>query len=245
MTLPIGDAKLRTPAALAGLLHALRPQPPAAGAIGPAVRIAAPDPTRRGGRACSLLERAHTLIELMPAMTVMALVLAGTLSCHLMGLNMCQLTKAKLGATGDARKSLGLLLNEVRGAKTIQVGQGSRTTFTQVANGAIQQGNAIQIYPSTNTNTYIRYYKDSTDNNLKRLTNGAATPAVIVHAVSNTVVFAVEDALGTTLTNNQNNRVISMLLQIYQLEDPSIPVGPGGLFDNFRLHARMTRRSLE
>ena len=86
---------------------------------------------------------------------------------------------------------------------------------------------------------------DSSDKTLKWLTNGLTTPHIIVNAVSNSVVFSSEDANGTVLTNHQNNRVIGMVLQIYQLDDPTITIQPGGLFDYYRIHTRMTRRTLE
>jgi len=148
-------------------------------------------------------------------------------------------------ATGDARISVGLILNEIRGAKTIQVGQGSLTSFTQVTNGALQQGNALQIYPTTNTANFIVYFLNASDQTFRR-TGGASGPTMILaRSVTNTVVFSAQDCLGNVLTNNQNNRVIQMELDFYQWEFPVAQVRQGAYYDHYRLQTRITRRTIE
>ena len=64
-------------------------------------------------------------------------------------------------------------------------------------------------------------------------------------AISNQVVFTAENHLGQVLTNNNNNRVIGLTLQFYQLQYPTINIGPGGLYDFYQLRTRITRRALE
>ena len=108
----------------------------------------------------------------------------------------------------------------------------------------LQRGSAIQVYPTTDTNTFVRYFRDA-DQKLKRIPSGTASPTVIVSAISNEVVFTSEDFKGTILTNNENNRVIGLALQFYQLEYPSVSIGPGNLYDFYQLRTKITRRTLE
>jgi hypothetical protein len=67
---------------------------------------------------------------------------------------------------------------------------------------------------------------------------------VIANAVSNQIVFRAEDFTGRLLSNNFNNRVISMELNFYQIQYPVTAVGPGNYYDFYRLRTRITRRTL-
>jgi hypothetical protein len=178
-------------------------------------------------------------------MALMMLVMAGVLSLHLFGLRMFQLTKAKLGASDGARKALDRLSVEVRAAKLVKIGMGDLTTFTEAADTTEQQGNAIQIYPTLETSQFVRYYLDSADQKLKRVTSGALEATVIAEGITNSVVFTSEDYSGTVLTDNDNNRVIGLTLQFYQIAYPVVNIGPGNYFDFYQLRGRITRRALE
>jgi hypothetical protein len=68
---------------------------------------------------------------------------------------------------------------------------------------------------------------------------------VVANAITNSMVFTSEDYTGTVLTNNLNNRVIGMTLQFYQLEYPTVPIGPGAFYDFYQLRTKITRRALE
>jgi hypothetical protein len=68
---------------------------------------------------------------------------------------------------------------------------------------------------------------------------------VVANSISNAIVFRAENHLGQILTNNQNNRVISLELQFYQIAYPVVNIGPGQLFDYYQLRTRITRRALE
>lgn len=191
------------------------------------------------------LSRAFTITELMVSMSVLMVVLASVLSAHLFGMRLFQITKAKLGANQDARVALSKLTDEVRAAKWIQVGTGGGSQFTEAVDGTLQQGNAIQIYSTPTTQPYVRYFLDTNEHVLKRLTSSNSAAAVLAHSVSNNVVFASENGLGTVLTNNENNRVISLTLKFYQIQYPIIKVGPGEYYDYYQLTTRITRRALE
>ena len=172
------------------------------------------------------------------------MVMAGVLAAHAFGLKLFEMSKTKLGASDDARAAVGSMVSEIRQAKLIRIGGGDASSFTEVAVDTPQRGSAIQIYPTTDTNTFVRYYRDS-DQKLKRIATGETNALVIANAISNVVVFTSEDFTGTVLTNNENNRVIGLALQFYQLEYPAVSVGPGNLYDYYQLRTKITRRALE
>ena len=188
---------------------------------------------------------AFTLPEALIAMSLFMVVMGGVVFSHMYGLKMFQLARSKLGASDEARRAVSKLVEEIRSAKIIRIGSGGLTNFTTKGMTETQSGNAIQVYPTTNTASFVRYYWDSADNRLKRTTNGVSSVYVVASAISNQVVFTAENHLGQVLTNNNNNRVIGLTLQFYQLQYPTIDIGPGGLYDFYQLRTRITRRALE
>jgi len=189
--------------------------------------------------------RGFTIAELMVTMTIVLLVMGGLLSAHFFGLRLFELTKAKLGASDEARAAISTLIQEIRSAKLLRIGNGSLTAFTEVGVDFLQRGSAIQVYPSINTNTFVRYFWDASDKKLKRTTNGATYVSVVANSISNQLVFTSEDYSGTILTNNENNRVIGLTLQFYQLQYPAVSIGPGNYYDFYQLSTKITRRTLE
>jgi Tfp pilus assembly protein PilW len=187
---------------------------------------------------------AFTITELMVSMSILMLVLAAVLSGHLFGMRLFQLTKAKLGANQDSRKALARLTDEIRSAKWIRVGQGGASSFTETEEGYPQQGNSIQIYSTAQTQPWTRYFMDS-DQALKRITSSNGAPMTIAQSITNSVVFASENSQGLVLTNNQNNRVISLTMSFYQIQYPILKVGPGEFYDYYQIRTRITRRTLE
>ena len=189
-------------------------------------------------------QAAFTLGEITVTMGLFIFVIGGVISSHMFCLRLFQIIKPKLTASDEARVTVAKLTEEIRTANRIRVGSGSLTTFTEVGPNAPQIGSAIQIYPSTNTNSFVRYYWDVSDCKLKRATNGASVAYVIANSVSNQLVFTSEDFAGNVLTNNLNNRVIGLNLQFYQIQYPAVTVGPGGPFDFYQLRTKITRRTL-
>jgi len=55
------------------------------------------------------------------------------------------------------------MMGEIREAKILRIGSGNLTGFNEVGVNTQQIGSAIQIYPTLNTNTFVRYYWDSAD----------------------------------------------------------------------------------
>jgi prepilin-type N-terminal cleavage/methylation domain-containing protein len=189
--------------------------------------------------------KAFTLTELMVTLSLLLVILAGVLLSHFSGMQMFQLSRSKLGANEESRRAINLLMDEVRTAKLVKIGSGSINTFNEVQPDEKQQGSAIQIYPTASLTKYIRYFWDSSDNKLKRTTNGTSAVSIVANSITNSLVFTSEDHLGNILENNRNNRVIGLTLQFYQIQFPIVKIGPGQLYDFYQIRAKITRRSLE
>ncbi len=187
---------------------------------------------------------AFTLVETMVTMAIFLFVMTGVLTSYMYGLRMFEITKPKLSASDDAREAISKLLNEVRSAKLVRIGSGTLNSFTAVGVNLPQIGSAIQIYASSDTNSFVRYYWDAGEEKLKRLESGAVTFSVLANAVTNSQVFTSEDWAGNILTNNLNNRVIGLSLQFNQIQYPIMPVGPGNYYDFYQLRTKITRRVL-
>ena len=181
----------------------------------------------------------------MVTMSIVLLVMGAVLSAHMFGLKLFQITKAKLGASDESRAAISSMISEIRSAKLIRIGDGSLSNFNEVGVNTLQKGSAVQIYASTNTNFFVRYFWDASDRKLKRTTNGSSYLSVVANSISNDLVFTAEDYNGAVLTNNENNRVIGLTLQFFQLQYPSVSIGPGGYYDFYQLRTKITRRTLE
>lgn len=188
---------------------------------------------------------AFTLVEVLITMVTTVIVMGGTLAAYIYGLKMMQYVRPKLTASDDARKAVSLLTDEIRAAFDVKIGMRTGTKFQPVAPFALQQGNAICIYPTANTNQFVFYFWDVNDSKVKRTTNNATSTSVIAAAVTNQMVFAAEDFQGRILTNAMNNRVISATLQFYQIQYPTTAVGPGNYYDWYQVQCRVTKRTLD
>jgi prepilin-type N-terminal cleavage/methylation domain-containing protein len=188
---------------------------------------------------------AFTLTEMMIVCAILAVVMGGVIATHMAGMRMIEITKAKLGANDEARQGISLMIDEIRTAKLVKIGTGNLSTFTEVPVNTPQRGTAVQIYPSVQTNQFIRYFWDESSRRLLRTTNGASSMSIVANSITNDIVFTAEDFKGTILTNNQNNRVIGLTLQFYQIQYPIVQIGPGQFYDFYQLRTKITRRALE
>ncbi|MEQ2008491.1 MAG: hypothetical protein ABMA26_17060 [Limisphaerales bacterium] len=188
---------------------------------------------------------AVTLIELLITMTLTTFVVGGVVYSHIMGGRLMQFAAAKLGASDSSRKAYGKLQDEIRGATTIQIGNGTATNFTAITNGTAMQGRAIQIYPTTNGSWWLRYYYVTNNSELRRVTSSNSTPQLIASYVTNAILFSKEDYLGNTLTADTGNCAVNVRLQFYQLSYPMTKVGTNNYYESFQLQTRITRRILQ
>jgi Tfp pilus assembly protein PilW len=188
--------------------------------------------------------RAFTLIEMLITMVTVVVASGAALGAYLYAIRMTQFVNPKLGSSDEARRAVSLLTDEIRAARNVKIGSGSLSSFAEVAAFSPQEGSALQLYPTVDTNYFVRYFWDSADKKLKRTTNGTSTTLVIANSVSNNIVFRAEDHKGVLMSNNFNNRVIAMELNFYQIQYPITSVGPGHYYDFYRLRAKFTRRTL-
>jgi pilin/secretion family protein with methylation motif len=163
----------------------------------------------------SCCRQAYTLVETMIASALLSLVILGILACHLAGLRFLQLIQPKLLNAQYERQTLGRLIEEVRSANSLQVGTGSQSTFSAAGPTNVQSGNALRIYPSTNTSQYIYYFHDLATATVQRVPLQGTHATIIAGAVTNDTIFTMQDFAGNALTNSQNNAVMSLLLQFY------------------------------
>ena len=190
-------------------------------------------------------QRAFTLTEVLISMALFLLVIISVVYTQIFGLRLYTLVQTKLSSTEDARHAVQTIRDEVQSAKTVFVGNGSATSFTRMTEGVPQEGNALQIYPTTNTASFVRYYVNPTEQSLRRFVSGEAQTTVVASALTNQIAFWAEDFQGNTLTTDRNNRAIRLTLEFYQLQYPMVRIGPGYLYVYYRLQTRMTRRALE
>ena len=185
-----------------------------------------------------------TLVETLIVAGLFGVVIVGLVTSQVTGLQMFSSTATRLVASQSTRGALNTVRDEIRSAKAVEVGSGSRTSFVRAAQ-TLQQGNAVQIYLAAGTNQYVRIFLDPTACTLNRLTSDNPSPVVLATSVTNRVGFFAEDFKGNLLTNNQDNRVIRMFLEFSQWEFPSQGFASGSKYDYFRLQTRITRRAIE
>jgi prepilin-type N-terminal cleavage/methylation domain-containing protein len=177
----------------------------------------------RGGS--SKPNKGFTLPEILIAMTIFVILVAGIIAANLFGLRMFQANQTKLNATEWSRRTFGKITDEIHSCNSVSVG--NMTTngdFIGLLPGETQEGNAIEIQPTTNSTLLIHYFVDSADGTFRRaeLTPGVSTNTfTLADSVTNTIAFTAVSLINGTfqvLTNNQNNQVIHLTLDFYQPE---------------------------
>jgi prepilin-type N-terminal cleavage/methylation domain-containing protein len=194
--------------------------------------------------------RGFTLPEILIALAVFMLLLAGIVAANLFGLRMFQVNETKLSATAWSRKTFGQITDEIQSCYAVSVGNmTTNDQFVGLLNGEAQQGTAIEIQPTTNTANLIHYFVDTADQTFRRTeqspvgTNAlvvAETSALILaDSVTNTMIFQAQDFSGNPLTNSQGNQIIHLTLEFYQPE--RFMLEP----DHYRLETSVARRVVQ
>jgi Tfp pilus assembly protein PilW len=183
------------------------------------------------------------LIEVMMTMGIFSLVTVGFVQFHLLGLTQDQLVQSKLGASDQSRAALSRMTSEIRSAKILRVGNGDAAGFIPVGYGTNQQGTALQICFSTDTNSYVRYFFDTNAGELRRLRTGTAGTTLVAQYLTNSMFFRAEDYLGNVEIDGAHSYTIRVLLQFYQYKYPLTTVGPGNYYDYYKLEFKATRRA--
>ena len=203
-------------------------------------------PCQIGDRALRFGLRPHgfTLVGVLISLSLTVIVLGAIISAHLFGMKMFQLAGTRLGASRDNSRCFTQLTIDVRAAKMLKIGQGDFGSFTEVGANSAQQGVALQLYPSSSTNVYIRYYFDATDNTLKRLdTNSTLT--TITGLVSNSNVFTLQDNTGLTLSNRQDHSIVSVRLNFSSFASGGDVIGGVGHYTSYGVQTKIATRAVE
>jgi hypothetical protein len=178
----------------------------------------------------------------MVATGILLIVFGGNVASHLFGMRIMEKTNARAGASTDARENIRTLMAEVCSAKNVAVGTGNQSAFTEFGMNVQQKGSALQVYPTANTNVFVRYYLDATAKTLNRMTNGGSG-FVIASGIKNTDLFAAEDVLGNVVSNNQNNCVIGLNLQYQYLQYTNMSVGSNSFYTSYQVRTKIARRA--
>jgi type II secretory pathway pseudopilin PulG len=199
---------------------------------------------------------AFTLPEAMIAIMVFTLATGGLITAYLYGMRISFVEEIRLSASDDARQTVSRLVQDIRSGNMIQVGSGGVSNFTPVADNAQQVGNALQIYVGTttnmtaDTNNWVRYYYNSPDNSLRRMTNGATNFSLVTaNLITNKSasgasynIFSMMDANDVIFTNPQAVPVVMVTLPFTKIKNPYVPIAPGCLFDYYVLQTKITPR---
>ena len=156
---------------------------------------------------------------------------------HLFGMRLLEVNGPKSGTDQESNRALGVLVADIRSAKLLLIGNGTLASFSSVNRNTAQAGNAIQVYPSTDTNVFIRYLWDAGD--LKRTSSGGPATSV-AHSISNSVVFTAVDSVGNVL---KNNSLIGVNLQFDDSADPTKK--KKDYSEPYQFRTRVMRRALD
>lgn len=190
-------------------------------------------------------QQALTLVELMISMSIFGLVVAGFIALQLFGMKQNQIVESKLGANDQSRQLLEKMGLEIRSAKRWEVGNISGSSFVEVPDGQSQRGTGIRIFPlsgDSNTNTYIQYYFNTNAKTLMRLSSGGGGAKLIADKLTNNMAFQAEDYAGTVQTQgtHQWKNCIRVILEFAEYQYPLTKVGPGYLYDYYKVEFRAT-----
>jgi hypothetical protein len=204
-------------------------------------------------RASGRRSQAMTLAETLVALGIFSLVVLGMVYVQMFIMKYDEMTSSQLGASEMSRMSFNDLVSDIRTSWIWAVGTGNQTNFTPVANSSPQEGNALQISSTQNTNCYVRYYfitnitPTLTNFMLCRMTNGMSSYTVIAQNLTNnyyTNMFVAEDYLGNMLTTLRYKYVIHVILEFCQYQYPLTIVGPGYYYDDYKMEFRVASHNL-
>ena len=120
------------------------------------------------------------------------------------------------------------------------MGNGDHDGFTPIANGTAQQGTALLINRTTDTNFYILYYFDTAHNELRRRQSGGGHAVLIAANLTNTMFFRAENYRGDEQADLTHKGVINVVMQFCQYQYPLTRVGPGYYFDYYKIQFKLT-----
>jgi len=182
-------------------------------------------------------ELAFTLTELMVSTAILILVVGGIVAANLFGMRMFQVEQTKLSVSDQSRKIVGVIADEIHSCESFQIGAFTNGTFTALPFGTPQLGPALVIYPNTNATNFIMYFVDTANHQFRRATSAPGSTRTLAASVTNAIdLFRAQDYLGNILTNMQDNTVLHLKLEFYQVARVGVPP------DYYKLETSTTRR---
>ena len=185
---------------------------------------------------------AFTLIESLIVTATLVIVIGSVILCNLFGLSMAVRQQIWMGASDDACRTVSTLMQDIRAATTLQVGNYSSNVFTPTPDNTNQTGNALLIFPTTNTVApFTLYYFNTVSNTLVRtnfITAGVAGDFKQVSAnelTNDHPLFSEVSCTNTVLTNSRPMATISVYLSFTKLQDPQVVIETGSLVDLYQI----------
>ena len=197
---------------------------------------------------------AFTMVEMMVTVLIFSFVVVAVISLQLYAMRVSTIGATMLSATTSGRQTMNDIRDHIRSAKIIQVGtyNGTNSTgFVPAPQGALQQGNALEIqYTNSAGTNFLVYFQDQTTTNLYSFSNSVATAYAntalvpVAHFVTNYYCFFEENYQGTVQTNYVNNPVVHVMLQFFQWQFPIGIIGGSAAnsYNYFSLNTRIERR---
>ena len=200
-----------------------------------------------------------TLVEIYIVAAIFVILVTAMVASQFLASRVYTLAATKLTANASGRKAMNDMRDAIKSSTGVQVGIYNTTanSFSLIANGQPQIGNALAIYPNipvnTTNNSYTNfgtvYFMNQATSNLCSvvISNGAITTATlardIISWITNYYVFDAEDSFTNVLTTYTANRVIHIKLQFSQWEYPLAGVvGQNALYDYYQLQTRASMR---
>jgi hypothetical protein len=204
--------------------------------------------------------RGFTLAEMVIAVGVFLFIFTGAMvGVQIFGLRIYTLAATKLVATAGGRQALNQIRDQIRECKMVYVGNCSSpsySSFALIGTTNSQQGNALILYPTTNTTWYSIYYLDTNNAPTNCLTQFNVTNSVttcytkiLAKYVTNQIVFDARDWQNHIVSNEaclDNRLLIEVTMQFSQWEYPIAKVGPTNgwnAYDYYQLRTRVLRRA--
>ncbi|HWD20951.1 MAG TPA: hypothetical protein VHB20_16915 [Verrucomicrobiae bacterium] len=199
-------------------------------------------------RPASLRRRAFTLAEVLIVSGLAVLVGAAMILCNMFGASMAIRQQIWMDATGDSARTVGTIMNDIRSAQIVVVGNYVNNTFVPVPSNTNQWGDACRAYFSNQTNTppWVDYYYSNT--NLYR-TNyngpgvaGSASKVTANPCTNDARIFTFEDYQGNRLTNTQTIAVVDVYLSYLKFQNPEVLIAPGNIVDLYQIRTKIVPR---
>jgi hypothetical protein len=183
-----------------------------------------------------------TLPEYVITLALLLVVGGVMLAAYLYGARMSLLARTRLEVSDDVRNVLLQFAHDVRSAADFDIGQGDAVTFAPVETNSPRQGLALQLYRTTTTNAFIRYFLDTSDQCLKTVTSNNTNPVVLANGIVNAMPFTAEDPWGNVTSNEQPREVIGLLLQFNRAVVPGANETEAGMNHRFQVSTRVNKR---